>query len=271
MSPDHPSAAKKLIFTVTPGRSGTSYLAKLFEGVPGVGAHHEPSPNYAQVLRLVQSQPNVAYNYMTQYKLPVIENDPHPVYVETSHMTCKGFIEPLLRAGLHPFLIILRRPPREVAWSFQERNCVPCRSTYGIRDLLDPRDLGVLPFVGWEMASNYQLCFWYALEMERRQFFYADVARTLELPFVDVTHRELNDWACFSHILKTFDLPATDDVRRHHAAVSTAQHNKNDEYKAMGNDIGTEEEAVWNAIGHFQPALRTLIEKRYKQGNSSTQ
>ena len=34
--------APKLIFTITPGRSGTAYLARLLGAIPGVSAYHEP-------------------------------------------------------------------------------------------------------------------------------------------------------------------------------------------------------------------------------------
>ena len=266
MSVEQVRIDKKLIFTVTPGRSGTSYLAQLLASVPDVGAYHEPSPNFAQVLRLSQSMPNVAYNYLTQYKIPAIQADPHGVYAETSHMTCKGFLEPLIRMGLRPGLVILRRHPREVAWSFQERGCVPTRSTYGIRDLLDPRDLGVTPFLNWEMASNYQLCYWYAIEMERRQLFYTQMAKDLGLPWIDLTNRELNQWERYADLLRTFQLPITPDVQAAHAAISAQRHNQNDTYSDLSASVSSDEEAVWNVVEHFQPTLRDAIRKRYGQG-----
>ena len=254
---------KKLIFTVTPGRSGTNYLAKLLEGVPSVTSEHEPSPAYSMVLRLVQSQPQTAFNFLTQFKIPAIQSCPTPVYAETSHMTCKGFLEPMILMGLRPALVILRRPPREVAWSFMERQCVPARSTYGIRDLLDPRDLNVIPFPNWEIASNYQLCFWYALEMERRQLFYTDMAKKIGLPIVDITNTELNDWEKFSNLLQTFDLPITEDVQKHHSQISAQRHNQNSDYLKFDSSVEEEENHVWNAVSYFQPILWDLIHIRY--------
>lgn len=264
MSIERVELNKELILTVTSGRSGTRYLAKLLEGVPGVSAHHEPSPNYALVLRLVQSQPQAAFNYLIQHKLPAIQQCPTPVYAETSHMTCKGFLEPMILMGLRPALVILRRPPREVAWSFMMRQCVPARSTYGIRDLLDPRDLNVIPFPNWEITSNYQLCFWYALEMERRQLFYTDMAQKIGLPVVDITNTELNDWDKFSNLLRTFDLPITDDVQKHHAQISATHHNQNSEYLQIDPNVEEEERHVWSAVSYFQPILWDLINLRYK-------
>jgi len=256
---------KELIFTVTPGRSGSTYLARLLETIPDVSAHHEPSPNFAQVMRLVQTQPHIAYNYLTHYKFPAINNLPGRVYAETSHLACKGFIVPMIRMGLRPSLVILRRPPREVAWSFFERSTIPARSTPGIQDLLDPRDLGVVPLMGWDKMSNYQLCFWYALEIERRQLEYADLAYKLGLNVVDITNRDLNDWPKFAHLLTTFNLPVSEEIQRSHAQVSSTRHKPNPSYQNCpdSSNLLEEEEAVWSSVSHFLPLLRTGIEHRY--------
>ena len=256
---------KKLIFTVTAGRSGTKYLSKLFEGVDGVGSYHEPAPNYAQVMRLTQTQPNIGHNFVAKHKVPAILSDPHPVYVETSHLTCKGFLAPMLRLGLRPGLVFLRRHPRQVAWSFLLRQCVPVRSTYGVRDLLDPRDIGILaPFPGWEMASNYQLCFWYALEMECRIQHFLAVAQQLNLPHMDITHHELNDWDRFAQLLHCFDLPVTDGARQWHHQISAERHNQNDTHQDFPASMVEEEKLVTNAVAHFQPILQDLIDQRYQ-------
>lgn len=254
---------KKLIFTVTAGRSGTVYLCKLLETVPTVSAYHEPKPNFVDVMRRAQTDPAVAYAFLHQYKFPAIRQCEGEVYAETSHLTCKGFIEPMIRMGLRPALIILRRPPREVAFSHGERGAVPGRSTSGIEYLLDPRDPGVLPFLHWESASHYQLCFWYALEMERRQLHYTAMARELGLTVVDVTHRELNDWEIYARMLTTLGLPITEDVRQQHAIISSQPHNKNPLQLEVPGPLEAEEEPIWDAVSHYQPLLRDHIIKRY--------
>ncbi|PKU25164.1 hypothetical protein [Telmatospirillum siberiense] len=256
---------KKLIFTVTAGRTGTSYLTKLLEAVPTVSAHHEPKPNYVDVLRRVQSNPYMAYDFLFKQKIPAIRECPGEVYAETSHLICKGFIEPMIRMGLRPALIILRRPPREVAWSYILRDCVPAWSTLGIAYLLDPRDPGVMPLLRWETASAYQLCFWYALEMERRQRHYAKLAEDLGLPVFDVTNRELNDWLIFSEMLDTLDLPITDKIRRAHAAISKKHHNQNPKQMDLPIDdsLATQEEDIWDAVSHYEPFLRDHVTHRY--------
>ena len=256
---------KKTIFTVTPGRSGTKYLSKLLAGIEGVGSYHEPNPNFAQVMRLSQTQPNIAHNYVAQHKIPAILADPNPVYAETSHLACKGFLTPMLRLGLRPCLVFLRRHPREVAWSFLMRKCVPVRSTYGVRDLLDPRDLGIMaPFAGWELASNYQLCYWYALEMECRIQHYLAIAKHMDLPHIDITHRELNDWDRFAQMMQCFGLPITDAARQWHQQTSSEHHNQNDTYETFPSALADEEGLVINAIAHFQPIIQDLVNLRYQ-------
>ena len=254
---------KKLIFTVTPGRSGTSYLAQLLAAIPGVSAHHEPDPNFVQVMRRIQMDPAMAYHFLYEHKLPAIARNPSPIYIETSHLTCKGFIEPMLRMGLRPSLIILRRPPREVAWSYLLKETVPTRTTLGIRYLLEPRDLNVLPLIRWESASDYQLCYWYALEIERRQMDYIHLAREFGITVADVTNEELNDWNIYAALLTALDLPITPDTQSRHSIVSSIKHNSTVLPLNMPSNLEAEEEAIWESVGHFNLVLRDHIDKRY--------
>ncbi len=254
----------KLIFTVTPGRSGSAYLTQLLGAVPGVEAQHEPEPNFVHVMRRVQQNPAVAEVFLRECKLPALAAVTAEVYAETSHLVCKGFIEPIIRMGLRPGLIILRRPPREVAWSLFERDTVPGRSTAGFSYLLEPRDPNVLPLLGWETATDYQLCFWYALEIERRQLRYAAMARDMGLPVADVTNKELNDWGAFSRMLGDLGgLPATEEVRQAHARISGQRHNENKRRQAMPDGLDAAEQQIWDRIGHYEPLLADKVAKRY--------
>ena len=212
---------KSTIFTVTPGRSGSAYLSQLLQSVPDLHAVHEPEPNFVHVMRRAQFNPSIAFTFLKDYKLPAIAKVTEPIYAETSHLTCKGFLEPMIMLGLRPGLIFLRRPPREVAWSLLERNTIPGRTSLGCAYLLEPRDPYVLPLIGWHALSDYQLCFWYALEIERRCLRYAALGGELALKTEDVTNRELNDWTAFSSLLSKFSLSATDAVREAHARIRT--------------------------------------------------
>ncbi len=163
---------KRLIFSVTTGRSGTAYLASVFGFGQDIHAVHEPAPEFADVLRTVQHQPDVARTFLIEKKFPAILEIPAKVYVETSHLTCKGFLEPMLALGVTPDLIIHRRSARDVAMSMFKMGTIPGRSDKGLRFYLSPDDPGVLEIEGWQTLDDYQLCYWYCIEIERRAQYY---------------------------------------------------------------------------------------------------
>lgn len=163
---------KRLIFTVTTGRSGTAYLAAVLGYARNVSSLHEPAPEFADVLRPVQQNPQLAAKFLIEEKLSAILQNPSSIYIETSHLTCKGFLEPMLELGIAPDLIIHRRPAREVALSMLQMGTIPGRSSKGLRFYLSPDDPDTLQLTDWEKVHDYQLCYWYCLEIERRCRFY---------------------------------------------------------------------------------------------------
>jgi len=58
------------------------------------------------------------------------------------------------------------------------------------------------PLTAWETYTDYQLCFWYAREIERRQSLYRGLCGTLDLPFFDVTIEGLRDWATYKRLAR---------------------------------------------------------------------
>lgn len=163
----------KLFLTVTPGRSGTKLLARIMADLLDVQAEHEAAPRLNYVLRAVQAEPECARWWLSSEKLPAIASrlDGRP-YADISHLYCKGFIEPLINMRLNLHVIILTRPAREVALSMMAVGSIPERTAKGLLVLIGPSDPGVLVPAGWEAWSDYQLCYWYALEIERRQNHY---------------------------------------------------------------------------------------------------
>lgn len=160
--------AKRLIFTVTTGRSGTAYLAAVLSYMKGVSARHEPAPEFVTVLRDAQRDPSLATRFLLGEKLPAIAGDPAGIYAETSHLACKGFLEPLLELGIVPDLIIHRRAVRDIAKSLYRQGTIPGRTEKALRFYLTPDDPGVMTLKGWTTLDDYQLCYWYCLEIERR-------------------------------------------------------------------------------------------------------
>jgi hypothetical protein len=206
---------KRLIFTVTTGRSGTDYLARLMECVPGVSSHHEPRPNFVWAMRAAQMDPDVARRFWTEQKLPAIEACEQPVYSETSHVVSKGFLEPLLELGYRPDLILLRRPHREVALSMLRLNTIPARTPKGLKWYLSPEDPGVLGLPGWRDLHDYQLCYWYCLEVERRREYYAALLSGLGARVVSITLAELTTFRGFMRLRKELGLAGYLSAPRH--------------------------------------------------------
>ena len=204
---------KRLIFTITTGRSGTGYLAKML-GLLGVNiaSHHEPEPKFSHVMRFVQTNPKIAYDFWVNKKLPFIAAQEKPVYIETSHLFCKGFVEPLLNLGIIPDIIILSRSCREVAKSLYELNAIPGRTQEGLKFLLSPDDPGVVPLPGWENYTNYQLCYWYCLEIKRRMEIYKKIFLEKGARVVKTTLSEISTPEGMKKLVEHLDLPRPDEL-----------------------------------------------------------
>lgn len=257
---------KNLVFCVTAGRTGTTYLQQLFALCPETTSLHEPEPSFVPVLRLAQHDPNAARMFLLEYKLPLIARTPTRHYVETGHLFGKGFLEPLLALGIVPRIVFLRRAPQRVAASLLTRRTVPGRGKLGLKYLLHPEDPGVVPLPGWLRLSDYQLCFWYALEIERRQRAYAVQLDDVGATWVDVTADELHDSARFLAVASALQLldAAADRAAllRRHAEVSSVVHNANPGAAEAAARAG-EETAVWCAVDDFDPTLRAIVQARY--------
>lgn len=197
----------RLVFTVTTGRSGTGYLARLLGYLPNVRSYHEPEPRFSDVMRQVQHDSHVANQFWVEKKLPRIANERTPIYIETSHLFCKGFVEPLLELGVTPDLIILRRPARQVATSLYQLNIIPGRGKKGPKWVLSPEDPGVLPLPGWQTLHDYQLCYWYCLEIEHRSKRYAEMLGKINACVAQVSLSEIRTLQGFYKLLNDLDLP----------------------------------------------------------------
>jgi hypothetical protein len=197
---------KRLIFSVTTGRSGTAYLASIFGFAKGVYSVHEPVPEYADVLRQAQNEPAAAKQFLLEKKLPAILKTPGHIYVETSHLACKGFLEPLLQLGIVPDLIIHRRSSRDVALSMLKMGTIPGRSDKGRRFYLSPEDREVLELLEWQSLNDYQLCYWYCLEIERRAVLYKKLFITAGARVTETTLEGLKGFEGLTQCFSDLDL-----------------------------------------------------------------
>jgi hypothetical protein len=257
--------AKTLVVTVTAGRTGTTFLTHLLALCPDTTSSHEPEPSFVPVLRLAQHDIDLARRFLLEYKLPCIAALPPRRYVETGHLWCKGFLEPLLGLDVVPNVVALRRAPRRIAASLLSRRTVPGRGKLGLKYLLHPDDPGVLPLPDWTGYSDYQLCFWYALEIERRTAAYRPLIERAGGAWVDVTAEELHDPDRFMTMAETLALLDPDSdraaLRAAHARVAGVTHNPNAEAVAVG-DAAAQEAAVWEAVA--APQLRAALGARFE-------
>ena len=259
--------SKNLVFTVTAGRTGTTLLTSLLKLLPDTTALHEPEPAFEHYLRRVQRNPAAAKEFLLQYKLPAIAQYRTTNYAELSNVFAKVFLEPLLELGLTPNLVILRRHPRLIALSYMERYVIPERTVYGLEFLLGPRDPGTLPLPRWYRMTDYQLIFWYALEMERRQQAYRELRLRHGGKLFDVTVDELHDPERFLALAETLRLIQPDfdcdSLREQLPPVLRRRHNRHIFKIVSVSNLDAQEEEIWHAVSQAVPTLRSQVEGRY--------
>ena len=251
---------KRPVFTVTAGRTGTTYVTELFGLMPDTCSVHEPPPDFVRVMRKTRMVPASGHAFCVQTKLPAIAARPESRYVETSHLFCKGFFEQFLKLGVTPDLLILRRAPRAIALSLLSRNTVPARTPMGWKYLLSPADPGVLPLDKWPLLTDYQLCFWYALEIERRQALYQQYMAETGGRWFSTTADALRDYAVFRQMLTAFGFEWDETVDRRlpqrHETVSTTSHNLNARRVHIGKErLERLEQEVWERVSDHDPGL----------------
>ncbi len=209
---------KRLIFTLTTGRSGTELLSRVLALFPGVTSRHEPKPTFSSAFRAVMAQPKVAREFWLKQKLPRIAREPGSVYSETSHVCGLGFLESLVDLGARPSVIVLRREPRDVAKSLWCLEDIPGRTLKGLKYYLSPEDVGrtfleIEPRVIPEL-HDYQLCFWYALELDLRAKAYQQRFAPLGLTFRALAFEQLCTSAGVLALAQELGLPPLSMARK---------------------------------------------------------
>lgn len=196
-----PKENRTLIFTVTSGRSGTGLLTALLRDCLRIEAEHEPEPRANFELPATISDWRHGLHWLEKTKLPYLNKHlKERIYAETSHIYCKGFIESILTLELDAKFIILSRDALSVASSLFQMGCVPERTEAAELALIGPSAPGVLPLPNWAAYTDFQLCYWYALEIERRQKFYERVFTILNRPYHRITMAGLTDWEKFNDL-----------------------------------------------------------------------
>ncbi len=159
-----------------------------------VHAEHEPEPSFTNAFRTIAAAPHVAPQFWCEQKLPSIARSNAHIYAETSHLACKGFLESAIELGLRPTLVHLVREYRDTAQSMLALNTIPSRTYNGVRFYLGPNDSVFLPILRGvhEAWHDYQLCYWYCLEIGERARVYAERFKPLDIKVERVELKDLH-------------------------------------------------------------------------------
>ncbi len=251
---------KTVVFAVASGRSGTQSLAKIFEIVPGVHATHEGLPAFQDVMRPALADPGLAVDFLVTRKLPAIAAVSEDVYLETSHVFGKGFLAPLLGLGVRPRLMFLKRDPRKIATSLERIGATPLRTPGGLEHFISPADPSFLPVSPWADFSDYQLCYWYALETMRRQrILYETAVRAgcvCRHVRIDDLKTPADVWALMSALgLPTRREPETEAALRARVGRAFNRKEKSPTLPQSAAELEAQEQAV---VGRVQACLPEL-------------
>lgn len=196
-----------LFFTVTAGGTGTKTLAKLFRTFPDFFITHQYNyPKANDFKQQITLNPDKCISFWEK-RLDNIKKQKQTNYIETSHIISKGFIEGLFELEIIPNIIILRRNLRQISKFMVYKDIIPNRTETGRTTLFNTYDPGVCIIKKPDLLTDYQLCFWYCIEMEKRALEYKNEVlqkggKVFETNIVDLTTNieEINK------LIKTFEI-----------------------------------------------------------------
>ena len=206
------------ILCINAGRAGSTTLSRIWKHLPNVSSHHEPRPSFHRVLGKAKNDPNWAVDFQKYIKLPAMHKYDSPVYVETSHLFCKGFFEPTLELGLKPSFITLKRNNRSIAKSLLRLQTIPGKYS-GSKYYLSPDDNVFISLPDWEKYTDYQLCYWYTLEINKRQSHYGQILKSRGLKNFTIHTDELNNMDRVCEMVETLAGDQIDLDKKHLAAI----------------------------------------------------
>ena len=186
-----------LFLTVTAGRTGTGYVHRLCGMLPNTHSDHESD--------IPQGK------HYWDKKIKHIESLNVTNYIETSHLLCKGWLEPLIERRIIPNIIILQRSARDIAKSFFQLNTIPGRTTTGNIYGLTP-NVNTLTQIDSSTLTDYELCYWYCLEIEERQRYYKKMIEELNGKTFTTSVALLKEIEHFKLFLSFLNIEPTDNI-----------------------------------------------------------
>jgi hypothetical protein len=202
---------EKFVVAISSGRSGTKHLSRILGLLPGVACEHEPAPNFVDEMQAAQENSAIAVDFIRNKKIPALEAKNCRIYAEISSLWCKGLLQAWLPDHSLPVpdVIILDRDVRLIALSLCRLNLVPERTVNGRGWYIGPGTRGALlrvarPYAEW---SDYQLCYWYALEVEARKIVLGQMAKARGAKVTRISLTELGTFRGIYRMVRELDLP----------------------------------------------------------------
>jgi len=195
---------KDFVFTMTTGRSGTSYLSRLLQdNLPDSTCHHEiigwdrfgvDTPDLSH-MTLFNSEGNVKkVQSFWRSKFLRVAQTPGRYYAETSHLLMKaGLVENLawLKSEGQVHLITLERDPYATILSFRSRLDFLNKGNVWLWYLDPEYPRNLVPSRDLLTAGINGFCLWYILEIRARAAYYEE--RVAEPQGIVVHHFDLEE------------------------------------------------------------------------------
>ena len=210
---DEPPNSKMLIFALSPGRSGSESLARLFASVPGTNSGHEREPMVmGPYLRMTGFEGMTSTRVARRFKARAIEVErelfPEGIYVDTSHLFLYTFGDIVLEHFTTEEIVVIRlhRDPLDVVRSYMELGFFSRRNTLGPDWHFWPTwPKSFMRMHVHEVRSEWDLAFGSMVDFYRRQ---ADFLETYKerLRVVPIRTHDLSDPAWHDSVLGSVGL-----------------------------------------------------------------
>jgi hypothetical protein len=152
---------------------------------------------------------------------------------------------------------------------------IPGRSERGLRWYLSPDDpSNMTQLIDWREMSDYQLCYWYCLEIEHRMDVYADFVTHEGGTYASCTAEQVSTWHGLYGLIEALDLPLPTGkgflrlIKNKHKRINSQSKYK----KSLGLDIRfqKEEREVSENTRKTDNHLLTRCDKRSREGATAS-
>jgi len=210
---DEPPNSKMLIFALSPGRSGSESLARLFASVPGTNSGHEREPMVmGPYLRMTGFEGMTSTRAARRFKARAIEVEralfPEGIYVDTSHLFLYTFGDIVMEHFTTEEIVVIRlhRDPLDVVRSYMELGFFSRRNTLGPDWHFWPTwPQSYMPMDVSDVRSEWDLAFGSLVDFYRRQADFVDTYKD-RVRVLPIRTNDLSDPAWHDSLLGSVGL-----------------------------------------------------------------